>query len=105
MIPWKITKDLVKVMEKNKTDAEDADVILAKFNKILENMNVHNRCVQVCNIVGYESQFPCRKSLFHLMRHLDKVLANSKDDKVTADKLAISIGPSLRWENTADFHF
>ena len=48
-----------------------------------------------------------RKSLFHLMRHLDKVLANSKDDKVTADKLAISIGPSLRWENIAiaNFHF
>ena len=40
------------------------------------------------------------------MRHLDKVLANSKDDKVTADKLAISIGPSLRLGNTAtaDFH-
>ena len=47
MIPWKITKELVKVMEKNKSDTEDADVILAKFNKILENMNVHNRCVQV----------------------------------------------------------
>ena len=45
LIPWKITKDLVKVLEKNKTDTEDADVILAKFNKILENMNIHNRCV------------------------------------------------------------
>ena len=44
LIPWKITKELVKVLEKNKSDTEDADVILAKFNKILENMNIHNRC-------------------------------------------------------------
>ena len=51
MIPWKITKELVKVLEKNKSDTEDADVILAKFNKILENMNVHNRCVSTL-IVG-----------------------------------------------------
>ena len=51
MIPWKITKDLVKVLEKNKSDTEDADVILAKFNKILENMNVHNRYVRTL-IVG-----------------------------------------------------
>ena len=51
LIPWKITKDLVKVLEKNKSDTEDADVILAKFNKILENMNVHNRCVSTL-IVG-----------------------------------------------------
>ena len=51
MIPWKITKELVKVLEKNKSDTEDADVILAKFNKILENMNVHNRWVSTL-IVG-----------------------------------------------------
>ena len=58
MIPWKITKELVKVLEKNKTETEDANVILAKFNKILENMNVHNRCVQTFVIVGDDRQFP-----------------------------------------------
>jgi len=74
LIPWEVMSTLMTLKKQEKLTLEAA-------NSVIKAMNPYHR-----------------DTLVMFMQHLNKVLKSSDPEKgVTADKLAITVGPSMSW--------
>ena len=93
LIPWTILLQMVAVMDQNK----DKDHMIDNIATIIHNMPRHNRSFWSYIENWSKLYIFISTSLFEVLHHFSGVASLSSVNNMTAENLAIVLGPTLTW--------